>query len=147
IDLADTVASTVLFGGSTLTINGQATTLQIASLPAGETFAFKSDGAGGIDLIVSQTLTAPTISSNDSAGASTVREGDILTASNNGSGSSVAYQWEISADGTTGWTNITGATAATFTPQESDETKFIRVQETITDNTGQSMTLLSAPTA
>ena len=58
IDLADTVASTVLFNGSTLTVNGQATTFQIASLPSGDTFAFKSDGASGTDLIVvSQTLT------------------------------------------------------------------------------------------
>src|SRR5262249_26761789 len=57
IDIADTPATTVFFDGSTLTINGQATTFQIASLPAGDTFAFKSDGATGTDLtVLPQTL-------------------------------------------------------------------------------------------
>jgi fibronectin-binding autotransporter adhesin len=52
IDLAGTVVTAAYFDGSTLLVNGQPTSFQISSLPAGDTVAFKSDGSGGTDLKV-----------------------------------------------------------------------------------------------
>ena len=46
------------------------------------------------------------------------------------------YQWQISADGSTGWTDIATATSSTYTPIESDEGKFLRVVETAHDSDG-----------
>jgi hypothetical protein len=48
IDLVGVSATTVTFKGSTLEINGVATAFSVTDgLPAGDTFAFKSDGHGG----------------------------------------------------------------------------------------------------
>ena len=52
IDLAHTIVATAVWNGSTLTVNGAPTAFPISSLPVGDTFAFKSDGAGGTDLKV-----------------------------------------------------------------------------------------------
>ena len=52
IDLANTVATTVVFDGSTLVVNGVQTSFNVSGVPAGDTFAFKSDGNGGTDLVV-----------------------------------------------------------------------------------------------
>ncbi len=37
------------------------------------------------------------------------------------------FQWQVSADGSSGWTDITGATSATYTTQTGDLNKYIRV--------------------
>ena len=52
IDLAGTVVTAAYFDGSTLLVNGQPTSFQISSVPAGDTVAFKTDGSGGTDLKV-----------------------------------------------------------------------------------------------
>jgi fibronectin-binding autotransporter adhesin len=52
IDLAGTVVMAAYFDGSTLLVNGQPTSFQISSVPAGDTIAFKTDGSGGTDLKV-----------------------------------------------------------------------------------------------
>jgi hypothetical protein len=52
IDLANTVATTVVFDGSTLVVNGVQTSFKVSGVPAGDTFAFKSDNHGGTDLVV-----------------------------------------------------------------------------------------------
>ena len=48
--------------------------------------------------------------------------GSVLTAANPGSGGA----WQSSSDGTTGWANISGATASTFTMTAALEGKYIR---------------------
>ena len=58
------------------------------------------------------------------------------------------WQWQSSADGTT-WTNIAGATAATYTPVVADAAsggKFLRAQATFTVS-GASQTLTTVNTA
>src|SRR5205085_211859 len=75
-------------------------------------------------------------------------EGSVLTASSVTTGSdealTITYQWQNSTDGTT-WSNVaTGGTSATYTLAEADENKFVRVQETFTDDTSQSVTKTSA---
>jgi hypothetical protein len=84
----------------------------------------------------------PTVSGN------TV-EGQTLTASSVTTGSdealNIAYQWQSASTVSGTYTNISGATASTYTLQETDENKFIQVAETFTDDTGQSTTLTSTP--
>ena len=48
-----------------------------------------------------------------------------------------AWSWEISDNGQTNWTNITGANASTFTPQHSDIGKYLRVKATYSDSFGE----------
>ena len=52
IELPNTVVTSAIWNGATLDLNGVPTAFQISELPAGDTFAFKSDGAGGTDLVV-----------------------------------------------------------------------------------------------
>jgi hypothetical protein len=82
----------------------------------------------------------------------TAREGSVLTAVNGTTSDPNAvisgYQWQSSSDGGTTWSNIAGATAATYTPVEADETHLLRVVETATDTvSAQSGTSASAASA
>ena len=82
----------------------------------------------------------------------TARVGETLTADTSGigdadglSGVSFSYRW-IRSDGNTN-TDISGATAATYTLAASDEGKTIRVRVSFTDDAGHGETLTSAATA
>ena len=46
------------------------------------------------------------------------------------------YQWQVSANGTDGWSNITDATTSTYTVDAADETKFIRCTVAATNSEG-----------
>lgn len=61
----------------------------------------------------------------------------ILSTQNSTSGSGVTYQWQSSANGTTGWTNISGATSATYTTSITSAT-YYRCNVTCSGNTGTS---------
>jgi Ca2+-binding RTX toxin-like protein len=96
-----------------------------------------------------------TVVINDANGG-TPTEGQPLTltasiADVNGLGP-FSYQWQSSPDGTT-WTAITGATAASFTPDNNLLTSFgdqaglqLRVRVQFTDGAGTLETVFSAPT-
>ena len=59
IDLRDLVVTSEIWDGSSLLLNGAPAAFAISGgLPAGDTFAYKSDGAGGTDLEVVVTGTA-----------------------------------------------------------------------------------------
>ncbi len=82
----------------------------------------------------------------------TAQEGSVLTAVNGTTSDLNAvisgYQWQSFGNGGTTWSNIAGATAATYTPVEADETRLLRVVETATDTAGaQSGTSASAASA
>ena len=81
-------------------------------------------------------------------GASTAQEGQPLTAVPvaNDADDTFTYQWQNSSDGQT-WTNISNATSATYTPQETDEGKFIDVVVTSHDVGGTGTTTTSAVTS
>ena len=51
-------------------------------------------------------------------------------------GTTTAYKWQTSADGSTGWTDIAGATSATYTPVANDATNFLRAVVTKTNTAG-----------
>ena len=82
----------------------------------------------------------------------TAQEAQVLTATptlgtdNDDSANSVTYQWQRSIDGTN-WSNISGATANTYTAAERDENGFLRVTASFTDDTAQTVTAASPATA
>jgi len=88
----------------------------------------------------------------------TPTEGSLLTINTasiaDGNGLGVfAYQWQSSANGTT-WSNIAGATAATFTPQDlagitagAQAGQFLRISVSFTDGAGVRETVVSAATS
>ena len=48
----------------------------------------------------------------------------------------VSWQWFGSANGSTGWVEIQGATSATYTPSDDDEGRYIRATASYTDGHG-----------
>lgn len=87
--------------------------------------------------------TAPTVS-----GSATV--GQLLT-STSGVWAGVptptyAYQWQRSTNGTTGWTNIAGASSSTYTLQAADVGMYIRSQVTATNAVGSGVATTSPTT-
>jgi len=78
-------------------------------------------------------------------------EGQLLTASPgtiadpNGTTTSVfTYQWQVLVAGV--WTNIAGATAATFTPTQAQVNQQLRVVATFADDLGSTESIASDPT-
>lgn len=50
--------------------------------------------------------------------------------------SGYAYQWQVSDDGSTGWSNISGATSSTYTLQAAEAAKYVRCVVTATNSGG-----------
>src|SRR5204863_3807659 len=78
----------------------------------------------------------------------TAQEGQVLSAlvttTNDGDGS-ITYRWQRLVG--SNWVAIAGATSATYRAAEADEGFSIRVVATFTNDTGQSATATSTPTA
>jgi Ca2+-binding RTX toxin-like protein len=72
------------------------------------------------------------------ASAGTLADADGLGA--------LSFQWESSANGVT-WSNIVGATAATFTPGDAQVGQLLRVTASYTDGQGTAESVSSAATA
>ncbi|MGB0342000.1 MAG: hypothetical protein ACPGGG_01045 [Parvibaculales bacterium] len=66
---------------------------------------------------VAQTLTA-----------SEVTDPDDVTGTNTTGSVTESWQWQVSSDGSTGWTDITGATLKTYVITTGDLDKYLRVQ-------------------
>jgi hypothetical protein len=73
---------------------------------------------------------------------------DATTGSWTNSPASYAYQWQVSANGTSGWSNATGvgATTASYTVAAADVGNYLQVTVTAA-NAGGSATASSAPTS
>jgi Ca2+-binding RTX toxin-like protein len=106
------------------------------------------DGEGVIETVYS-TPSAPVLNVNDAATGAVVlsdltpTETVTLTARSTIADADVAggvpvlaYQWQFSADGGTTWTNIAGATAATFTPTQDEVGDILRVRASYSDEFG-----------
>ena len=59
--------------------------------------------------------------------------------------SSTTWKWEISDDGSTGWTSIANATTASYTPVAGDVDKYLRVTASYTDGQGAGKSAQAAP--
>ncbi|HEV2596897.1 peroxidase family protein, partial [Sphingopyxis sp.] len=115
-----------------------------------------SDGNGGtIDIAVEDlpipATGAPVISDATPTEGQTLTADTSSIADGNGLGA-FSYQWQSSADGTT-WTNIGGATGASFTPDDNLLTSFgdqaglqLRVVVNFTDGGGTAESVVSAAT-
>ncbi|HEY8085745.1 MAG TPA: calcium-binding protein, partial [Methylophilaceae bacterium] len=113
-----------------------------------------TDGHGNPESVPS-TATTAIVNVNDTptgsiAVSGTVTQNQVLTANStlaDGDGlGALIYQWQSSPDGTT-WTDISGATAATFTLTETQVGKQIRVNASYTDGHGTAESATSTATA
>ena len=108
--------------------------------------------------IVTSVPTALTSTENDSPSGlpiisdTTPTEGETLTVSTDliadpdgTSGATFAFQWQVSTPGGA-FVNIDGATAASFTPNDAQVGRQIRVITTFTDDQGHEEMVISAPT-
>ena len=106
-----------------------------------------SNAAGWVRLghwIMSPVNTvAPTISGGAYVGVTLTCNHGTWTDSPTGYG----YQWQVSADGSTGWTNIGMQTTSSYTPVPDDLTKFIRCAVTATNTAGTSIPIYTASSA
>ena len=59
----------------------------------------------------------------------------------------LTWQWARSADGSTGWTNISGATSASYTPVSADEGMYLRATAAYTDAEASGQTAVAVTTA
>lgn len=84
-----------------------------------------------ITLTVREPLTQPGVSSNQEICYNTVPETFVGTAASGGSGP-LSYQWQRSANGTSGWTDISGATSLVYTPLALTSTTYYRLVATDT---------------
>ncbi|HEY7987518.1 MAG TPA: calcium-binding protein, partial [Methylophilaceae bacterium] len=147
-------------GGSTWTnINGAtANTYTLAEAEVGklvQVTASYTDGHGTVENVTS-TATSAVVNVNDAPTgavtiAGTATQNQILTASNtladaDGLGT-ISYQWQSSADGGTTWSNISGATASTYTLAEAQVGKLMRANASYTDGHGTTESINSSATA
>jgi hypothetical protein len=81
----------------------------------------------------------------------TVTAGQTLTAANTFTGqpepTTFTYQWQASADGSTNWTNVSGATSSTLALNSSHVGKFILVQMTASNGVGTAASSNSSSTS
>jgi hypothetical protein len=66
---------------------------------------------------------------------------------NNGRTESYTYQWQVSANGTTGWTDISGATSSSFTVVTAQSGKYLRVATNATNAAGSTIAYSMATVA
>lgn len=64
-----------------------------------------------------------------------------------GSPTSFSYQWQMSINGTSGWTNINGATSSSYLAVEADEGKYVRIGVVAANSNGPSVVTYSAASA
>ncbi len=108
-------------------------------------------GASGAQLLVLQEFQAygagiippvqpPVVNTDPVASGTTVVGQDVETTDGlwDNDPTSFAYQWQKSTNGTTGWTNISGATDATYTIGSALNHKFLRAAVTASNDVGES---------
>ncbi len=129
-DSSDTPAESKTLQVEVLTYNGALgtesltiTTSKVNDSPAG---AVTIDGSAVED----QTLTVNISGLTDADGLGTL-----------------SYQWQVSADGSTGWTAVDGATTSSFQPGDNQVGKYLRAVITYTDGEGTGETVHSSTTA
>ena len=108
------------------------------------------ESVGPITLVLGSVLNiAPTITTNPTI-SGTAKVGETLTATAGDTTGTPpptsTFQWQRSDNGTSGWSDISGATGTTYVLVSADETKYLRVEQTATNIEG-SATATSASTS
>ena len=107
------------------------------------------DAGGNTDTSVDATVTVTiSVTDVDEAGAVTLTATSVaveveITATltdPDGGVSGTTWQWAGSADGSTGWTDISSATSASYTPVAGDLGKYLRATASYTDVLGSGKT-------
>ena len=93
---------------------------------------------------------APIVKATDPTVTGTAQVGISLTATAGtatGGTAPLTYatKWQTSADGTTGWADIAGATALTYAIQAGDKDQYLRALTTATDSTAPTAQTLDLP--
>jgi Ca2+-binding RTX toxin-like protein len=146
-------------------VNGTGPTFIVTAAEAGQILRVRAQytDANGVTEEVFSAPTAVVANINDlpvgtvTISDTTPTEGQLLRAANAFSDADgitlvgpdatvFSYQWQVSANGTNGWTAIAGATTDSFTPAQGQAGQFLRVVVTYTDNLGTLETVTSAAT-
>lgn len=120
------------------------------TLPTISPQAMTLESVGPITLVLGSVLNiAPTITTNPTI-SGTAKVGQTLTATAGDTTGTPpptsTFQWQRSDNGTSGWSDISGATGTTYVLVSADETKYLRVEQTATNIEG-SVTATSASTS
>jgi uncharacterized repeat protein (TIGR02543 family) len=125
-------------------VSSSATSYTITGLTNGTAYyvrVFASTAGGDGANATSVSTTTPATGPSNSAVptiSGTIAVARSLTSSNGtwadgGDSITYSYQWESSANGLSGWSNITGATASSYTPVTADAGKYLRLTVTATN--------------
>lgn len=120
------------------------------TLPTISPQAMTLESVGPITLVLGSVISiAPTITTNPTI-SGTAKVGETLTATAGDTTGTPpptsTFQWQKSDNGTSGWSDISGATGTTYVLVSADETKYLRVEQTATNIEG-SATATSASTS
>ena len=102
--------------------------------------------AGGEMAMMAVTVTVTNVDEDGTVSLTTTRPvlGTAITASvsdlDGVDVDSVTWQWASSSDGMGSWTNITGATEASYTPVITDDGKYLQATASYTDGHGSGKT-------
>ena len=108
--------------------------LPVSAVLGGAVVVGVAASGGGGDSPAATVNTSPTGSVTLSG---TTTQGQVLTAANtladaDGLGT-ISYKWQVSTDGSTNWTDISGATVSTLTLAEAQVGKYVRSVASYTD--------------
>ena len=120
------------------------------TLPTISPQAMTLESVGPITLVLGSVISiAPTITTNPTI-SGTTKVGETLTATAGDTTGTPpptsTLQWQRSDNGTSGWSDISGATGTTYVLVSADESKYLRVEQTATNIEG-SVTATSASTS
>ena len=96
-------------------------------------------GTGDRAMTTEQTITVTVRNLEEAGTISFSRGGTAITAVLNdpdGSVTGVSWQWARSSNRNTGWTNISGATSASYTPSSADQGMYLRATASYDDAQG-----------
>ena len=112
----------------------------------GNAASTSTDNTVTYDVALSGTPTV-SVTNGYGAGSDQIKIGATLTATPNTTpDTNLSYQWEVSANGSDGWTDATGAGSSTsaYTVAGADASRFLRVRVTSANATGSQYSLSSA---
>ena len=142
---AATAALTLVVGSTSLVLANATTQNNVSRTWASSGVSLTAGTAITVKLVSGSTPVTNTAATGEPSISGTATVGQVLTATTgtiadaDGLPSSFTYQWvRVDADGTSNEEDITGANSSTYTLDDDDEGKKIKVKVSFTDNGGNS---------